>query len=839
MKLTALAAAWLVGLALAYGWYDADPLPILLMGGSLLTAALAGRLWGVPVWPAVLVGVCLLGLWRFEAAQASPPAILVQGQVSVQGRVVSDPEGTSTRTKFTLELEAISRNAGWQGGEWAEQEGKALVYAHPPAELVDQRSRPYFRYGDHLQLTGSLTRPEPIEDFDYPAYLESQGIYAVLWAQEAEVLAAGEGATGGRATLTAMTSGVKGSIYDLRRRLAASLETALPPTEAALAQALLLGLRGQLPDAVVENFRQTGTAHLLAISGLHLGILLILTVGLLHRLLGQHTAAPIVLALGMVWLYVLVSGAPASVVRAAIMGSVYLAAMGLGRPRESLLPALALSAVVMTALEPAVVSQISFQLSFTAMAGIALTLPWHDVVAQAIANRMERAGWAGGPAVGVVLTWLASGVIISAAATVATFPLVALNFGRLPLLGIPTTILATPLLPFALVGGMATGLAGMVHPLLGQIVGLVSTAPLTGLLKLVEAVPGWTLAVGLDNAGLSWVWYGALLAALVLADTRLYRVRVLGAVSRMWGLIGSDEAAVRRGSGVGVYFGLTAIALVAGAGGIYLLAQVLDGGDGLLHVHFLDVGQGDSIFIVTPGGKQVLVDGGPEFGSATRELSERMGVWDRSLDLVAATHLDADHSRGLLRALDSYQTETVAAGYPDADSSLYPQWRKVLERGQHRVVRLTGGQTIALDEGVTLETLHPPPAPLRGPAWNANNNSLVFRLVYGEVSFLLTGDIEAEAERYLARNIPGLESDVLKAAHHGSNSSTTGVFLRVVQPRWAVISAGRDNQYGHPHPAVIGRLEDTVGRDNIFSTATQGSIHFSTDGRRLWAATER
>ena len=200
------------------------------------------------------------------------------------------------------------------------------------------------------------------------------------------------------------------------------------------------------------------------------------------------------------------------------------------------------------------------------------------------------------------------------------------------------------------------------------------------------------------------------------------------------------------------------MALVAGAGGIYLLAQVLDGGDRLLHVHFLDVGQGDSIFIVTPGGKQVLVDGGPEFGGATRELSERMGVWDRSLDLVAATHLDADHSRGLLRALDSYQTGTVAAGYPDADSSLYPQWRKVLERGQHRVVRLTAGQTIALDEGVTLETLHPP-APLRGPAWNANNNSLVFRLVYGEVSFLLTGDIEAEAERYLARNTPGLESD--------------------------------------------------------------------------------
>ena len=841
MKLTTLAAAWLVGLGLAHSWYDAAPMPLLLLGGAALTLALVCRRLKWSPGPALLVAVCLLGLWRYEVSQGSSPPLLIetQGPVSVQGRIVNDPEATTTRAKFTLQLMAISRSSSGKAAEWIGQEGKALVYAQPPAELVAQRKAPYFRYGDRLDLTGTLERPEPIEGFDYPAFLESKGIYAVLWAQEVEVLATEEETNDFLAAFPALAKGVKARSYDLRRRLASSLEASLPPSESALAQALLLGLRGQLPDSVVENFRQSGTSHLLAISGLHLGILLVLAVGLLHHLLGRHTAAPILLTLIMVWLYVLVSGAPASVVRAAIMGSVYLAAMGLGRPRESLLPALALSVIVMTALQPSVASQISFQLSFAAMAGIALALPWQDSAAQAIANWMERVGRAWSPAFGAGLAWLTSGVIISAAATIATFPLVALNFGRLPLLGIPTTILATPLLPFALVGSVITGLAGAVHPALGQAVGLPASVPLNVLLKLVDTVPGWTLTAGMGNTNLSWIWYGILLAGLVFAESRFYRVALLSRMNLRPGQPGADSQGSAPGARVGPYIGLAGVGLILVATFVFLINDARAGSDGLLHVHFLDVGQGDSIFITTPSGQQALVDGGPEYDGAARALSDRTARWDRSLDLVAVTHLDADHSRGLLRVLENYKIGTVASGQPDRENPLYPQWQQAVEAGRHRTAYLRAGQTVALDHDITLETLHPPVAPLRGPAWESNNNSLVLRLSYGDISFLLTGDIEEEAERYLARNSTDLKSDVLKASHHGSNSSTTDAFLRAVEPRWAVISAGSDNQYGHPHPDVITRLEGAVGADNIFSTARQGSIHFSTDGRRLWVATDR
>ena len=632
---------------------------------------------------------------------------------------------------------------------------------------------------------------------------------------------------------------VRSAVFDLRRALGRSLEQSLPPTEAALARALLLGLRGQLPDTVVENFRQSGTSHLLAISGLHLGILLLMTVGVLHWALGRHTPIPVLLALVAVWLYVLVSGAPVSVVRAAIMGSVYLAALGLGRPRESLLPALALSVVVMTALDSGAASRISFQLSFAAMAGIALALPWQDTLSRSIAGRVEQTGWRWSPLAGTALAWLASGVLISVAATLATFPLVALNFGRLPLLGIPATILATPLLPFALAGGLITALAGLVHPLVGQLVGLPASMPLAALLALVEGVPKWAVELDTEGTGWLWAWYGVLLGALVLADTRWYRAGVLRRLTRVMGLSGAAGHSVSGSGAVGACLALGGVGLVLAATLFYLLAGVGGQTDGRLHVFFLDVGQGDAIYIETPSGKQVLVDGGPEFGGAARALSRHLPPWDRSLDLVASTHLDTDHSRGLLRVLESYKTGTVVAGLPDTESHLYPQWQKAVEEGGHRLVHLSAGQELALEEGLTLTALHPPAVPLRGPAWESNNNSLVLRLSYGEISFLLTGDIEAEAERYLARTATSLQSDVLKAGHHGSKSSTTAAFLRAVKPRWAVISAGADNQYGHPHAEVVSRLEDVVGRANVFSTATQGTIHFITDGQRLWVETER
>lgn len=841
MKAAALAAAWLVGLGLAGLGYAAGPPILFLLAGLAVILALAlrllrGRLPASPLlspWLPLLLAMLLLGLGRYATAAAAPVLLDRDKQeVAVRGQVVSDPEATATRVKFQLALAEIRRGAR---ADWQAQRGQVLVFAPPPAELVrlQEREPPYIRYGDLLEIPGSLQRPQPFAGFDYPAYLENQGISALLWSYESGWLGPAE---------QGVWPGFRGRIYDWRRLLARRMDAALPPEPAALAQALLLGLRGQLPDSVVQNFRQTGTSHLLAISGIHFGILLALTLGLLRGMLGRR--APVaLLTLAAVWLYVLLSGASPSVVRAALMGSVYLGALALGRPRSNLLPALAGSAVVMTALEPRLLGRISFQLSFAAMLGIGLALPWQAAASRAVAALFQNRSplWRIGG--GLPLSGLVSGIIIGTAATLATFPLVAYHFHELPLLSVPATLLAAPLLPFALVGGLAAALAGLINPLLGQAVGLAAALPLTALLQLVDWIPGWTIAWDGNNGFWVLAWYALLIAALLLVD-RLTSGRGLAGRFRiniprepLPPPLGFTESGRPRSTGA--YLGLAGAAVILAAAVLYLGAGLFQRADGKLHIHFFDVGQGDSALIVTPQGRQVLIDGGPDSVGAARALARVMPAWDKRLDAVAVTHLDADHSRGLLHTLESYRVDTVLVGAKDAASPLYPQWRRTLERQGYGPVYLTAGQTLTLEEGVTLEILHPPAQPLRGPLWNANNNSLVMRLVYGDMRFLLAGDIEAAAENYLIRRAVPLQSQVLKVAHHGSKSSTTAAFLRAAQPQWAVISAGADNSYGHPHPTVMARLENQLSPEAIYQTAQQGNIHFSTDGQRLWVETEK
>jgi competence protein ComEC len=343
---------------------------------------------------------------------------------------------------------------------------------------------------------------------------------------------------------------------------------------------------------------------------------------------------------------------------------------------------------------------------------------------------------------------------------------------------------------------------------------------------------------GWVGAPLLWGWY-LVLAGLLLPPRGLgYFRRLLGHLIDLINRPNTSAPAWLRPHGLTLsILGIAAILAVATG---FLWTQVIfKGPDGKLHVYFFDVGQGDSILIVTPNGRQVLIDGGPEVESATRALAGPLSPWDRGLDLVALTHLDADHSRGLLEALDRYRVAAVLVGTEDPASPLYPQWRETLERQQLQVFQVSAGYRVALDEGVVLEVLHPSPSSFPGSVYDRNNDSLVLRLVYGDLSFLLTGDIEAEAERYLAQTSSSLASSVLKAAHHGSKTSTTAEFLQRANPALAVISAGADNPFGHPHPDVVARLEQAVGKDRVYQTALQGDIEFISDGRSLWVKTQQ
>ena len=361
--------------------------------------------------------------------------------------------------------------------------------------------------------------------------------------------------------------------------------------------------------------------------------------------------------------------------------------------------------------------------------------------------------------------------------------------------------------------------------------------PLTYLVELVGRAPSHTISGAWVGSGLAWAWYVVLGALLLLARSGIRIPRLFPGLSSK--AVGPEVLIPIPGRLSGPMLGLILITPVLLFAAVFLWMQVFNGPDGKLHVYFFDVGQGDSALIVTPNGRQILVDGGPDAESATRALSTTLPRGDRNLDMVVLTHLDADHSRGLLRVLDHYGVASVLVGLEHAGSPLYLRWHAQLEREGPTEIPVRDGHRIVLEPGLNMEVLNPGEILIGGSAADQNNNGIVLRLLYGNTSFLLTGDIEVEAEGNLTRRSQLLGSTVLKVAHHGSKTSTTSAFLARVNPAAVVVSAGEANRFGHPHPEVVGRLTEAVGSDLLFRTDRDGTIEFISDGERLWVRTER
>lgn len=819
MRLGLIAGAWLVGVLAGYS-LGLEPLVALLMAGAAVLAAVGLRLARMPAMPVLLVAFLLLGSARVGISEfdGADEAILGQHLIAA-GSIVDDPQTRSRFVRFEMHVSQVLVNEDLRNVD-----ERWLVYASPPSELVAERNPPYFRYGDRLVLEGTPLQPEPIEDFDYPAFLAAQGVSAIMFTREVEFTGAG-GAHWRRA------------VFAVRNRLAESLERSMHYPESALASAVLLGKRESLPPDMVEQFRDTGASHMLAISGLHVGVLLAVSLGTGAWVLGRQRPTYLLVAAVAIWGYALVAGASPSALRAATMGTVYLAALGLGRP-ASALPALALAAALMTAFSPGLIRLISFQLSFAAVGGIALTL----------ALTGGSLYWGFGARIGwlrAISGWLVSLSVISLAATLATWPLVAANFGEVALVSIPVSLLAIPAMAPLIVLAGITAFVGMTVPFFGASLGWIAVAPAAWVIGVVSAFPQWTVEFDGLQRSVLFAWYGILGIGLLLAQPRLtlpLRRSVQAAMTKL----GSRFPRIRRRSsrvpdgGIPMptllqnRLAVGAIAAVVLAG-IVLLLRLPGGADGNLHVHFLDIGQGDSTLIVTPSGSRMLIDGGPDGDVTSHALSKALDGSVRSLDVVVLTHLDSDHSQGLLEVLDRYAVDTVLVGADAPEGALSAEWKRGLERHSIVPVEVSQGFSVQLDDTVQLAVLNPAAV---GSFGEANNDSVAMMLTHGAIRVLLAGDMESEAESRLVNDGVPLSSTVLKVGHHGSATSTTQRFVDAVAPSVAVISAGLDNPYGHPALEVTKRLQAASGAGNVYRTDIHGTVELVSDGAAVWVYTE-
>lgn len=248
-------------------------------------------------------------------------------------------------------------------------------------------------------------------------------------------------------------------------------------------------------------------------------------------------------------------------------------------------------------------------------------------------------------------------------------------------------------------------------------------------------------------------------------------------------------------------------------------------------ISFLDVGQGDAIFIEASNGVQVLVDAGRDTG-VVRQLSGIMSFWDRSIDVIIPTHADQDHIGGFPEVLKRYKVGGVFDTENTATTAIYEEYATRRDGENSPILSANFERTLVLDDtaGVYLRVLYPD----QDVSELARNEaSTVLQLVHGDIEVMLTGDAGVMVEDYLVSQYGSfLESEILKAGHHGSKTSTSELFLKTVNPKYVVISAGEDNRYGHPHPEVVSKINNFGSR--ILQTSQEGTIIFETNGVDVW-----
>ena len=809
MTLLAVTTAFLLGVYLD-DRLDPSVSVLLLFTSGALFVALFLKQSGRPALPAILALFVVAGCLRTGVMTDTTTELAryhTQNPIQVEALVLDDAGATGTAMRFPVRVERVLTDDGW-----IEVEGTALVTAGRGAQAVERRDPPHIRYGDRLRLEGLLAAPPELEEFDYPAYLARHGIGSVMSFPSVTIVDEGQS---GR---------LRSALFGVRRSLHASLGRSTPEPEASLGQALLLGMRDTIPEEVLDDFRATGTSHLLAISGLHVGILMALALPVSARVFGRRRSLYLIVPLVAVWLYAVLAGLSPSVVRASIMGTVYLAALALGRPK-SILPALGLAAAVMVAVSPNILWSVSFQLSFAAMAGIA-------TLADPVSRKLEGifgVSDAEGAASRLPVRAVAVAVGTSAAAILATMPLTAFYFQQVSLVGLPTTLVTLPMLPFALVFHALTGILGLVLQPLGTAFGWLAWGATTYIVQVVHLaakLPVASFETGRIAPVLVLVYYGVGVAWFVM-----HRSGVLANVASR---IQSNPTS-RPGFSTATKW----LAIPIGLAAALIWTAALTGDDGRLHVVFADVDNGDSVLIISPSGRQVLVDGGPEAQDATRLLGSALPFWDRSLDVVVLTHGHADHLTGLLDVLRRYDVGHIVERGAEYTTPDYLSWRQAVGNEGAAATQARAGYVIDLGDGTIIEVLHPPETLMTGTDSDLNNASIVLRVVYGDVSFLLTGDIFVEAERGMLSRGVDVRSTVIKIPHHGSRSSSSPEFVELVGPSVAVISVGADNRFGHPHAETLEVLGRYAPEARVMTTRDHGAIRFVTDGTTLSVKTER
>ncbi|MEM8857135.1 MAG: DNA internalization-related competence protein ComEC/Rec2 [Chloroflexota bacterium] len=654
---------------------------------------------------------------------------------------------------------------------------------------------PEIPYGTRLTIQGELETPFESAEFSYKNYLNRQNIHGVISFPRTFEQSTGHG------------NQIYATLFQIKGQIQNKINQVIAAPESGLLSGILLGIDHTMPPDLEEAFRTVGITHIIVISGFNIALLSSIFLTTFTPIFGkQYAVYPTLLAIVA---FTLLVGADPSVLRAAFMGSAYVLSSRMFGRRNASIPLLFVAGFFLTLLNSNALWDIGFQLSFAATLSLML-------YAEPITERVKA--WLTGRLPKEMVRWImviiGDAVLVTIAAQILTLPLIMYYFNHLSIISLLANALIIPVQPMIMIFGSLTALLSFILPAVSQLLGWIVWVPLWYTIQVAQLLAQVPFAAVEVPFGLN---------ALITTGTLIFGATWFAQQDPEWRLTLWGRITQNIGRRTAIITSLIFTII----GWQWASSQP----DGLLHIYYFDVGQGDATFIQTPSGRQILIDGGYFPTQINRHLGEAMPFGDRQIDMLVATHPDADHVTGLPTLFERYRFNQLLVTYPTAeDDGPYAALLEQAELSGTEILVPKIGQSIIIEDGVALEVIHPGPELSEE---SRNDNSLSFRLVYGNTRALFTGDAEEAAEReMLSHQANNLNAQIYKAGHHGAKNASTLEFLEAVKPQLVIVSAGADNRFGHPHPEVLERVNQFGAI--VLRTDTHGTIEVISDGESSW-----
>ena len=636
---------------------------------------------------------------------------------------------------------------------------------------INKKNKKLLEYGDLIEIKGEYSAPEVARNykgFDYSQYLKTLNIYGTIKVEESKIINKNQ------------LSPILISINNIKEKMIDNANRNMPKRTANLLLGILIGERDNIQEDIIESFRTANLSHILAVSGAHTSYIILGITYLISKSKTPKRIGYIITIINLL-IFIIITGASYSVVRACIMAIVVIGAKICYR-KENFFTSICISLIIILIQNPFAINDIGLKLSFMGTAGIV-------IFNKSITNFFIKLK---------IKQKIAEALSVTFSAQLMIMPITILNFNTISLTFFISNILASPLLGIIIIFGFISIFISSILNPISKILFLILHIFLELLIlvsKVTEKIPGSSILVKTPNILFAIVYYILILFfnyffVIKQNPTRRFHKKIIKIIT-----IKNIKNA----------FKVIAVVFLI----MLLLTRIVRIINPTLKIYFIDVGQGDSTLIVTPKNKKILIDGGE--GKTNVLFQYLLDRRINKIDYIIISHFDSDHCNGLIEIIEKMRVENIVMSKQSKESEEYKKILEIIKQKNIKVSSVKAEDKIIIEKNLYTKILNPAE---KFEFQDLNNNAIVAKLVYKNFSMLFTGDIE-KAEENLAKKYKNeLKSTILKVAHHGSKTSTSEEFLKYVEPQIALIGVGKNNKFGHPNQITIERLK-SIRSQNI------------------------